>query len=181
MYPVRLNGSITSIREFHIDDLPAVMSVVGDERVTEWLSFDKRSTEQASDMLRGIICRAQQEPRNEYYLAIESLDEQLVGFVRLGLAGTCAGKLGYAIAAVYWGCKLATDAVHTITDFGFHTLGLHRISAAMGPDNKASLAIAHNLGMQYEGRIRDHVFTNGQWRDSLLYSVLAHEWPPPKS
>jgi RimJ/RimL family protein N-acetyltransferase len=30
--------------------------------------------------------------------------------------------------------------------------------------------------MTYEGRLRDHVHTNGAWRDSLLYSVLAHEW-----
>ncbi len=30
--------------------------------------------------------------------------------------------------------------------------------------------------MTYEGRIRDHVHTNGQWRDSLLYSVLTDEW-----
>jgi hypothetical protein len=27
-----------------------------------------------------------------------------------------------------------------------------------------------------EGRIRDHVFTNHSWRDSLLYSVLEDEW-----
>jgi RimJ/RimL family protein N-acetyltransferase len=30
--------------------------------------------------------------------------------------------------------------------------------------------------MTYEGRIRDHVYTNGRWRDSLLYSVLVNEW-----
>ena len=46
----------------------------------------------------------------------------------------------------------------------------------MGPGNTASIAIVRRLGMTYEGRIRDHVYTNGQWRDSLLYSVLADEW-----
>jgi hypothetical protein len=30
--------------------------------------------------------------------------------------------------------------------------------------------------MQQEGRIRDHVFTNGAWRDSLLFAVLEQEW-----
>lgn len=61
-------------------------------------------------------------------------------------------------------------------DFGFRELKLHRISVAMGPDNTASITAARRPGMTYEGRIRDHVYTNGQWRDSLLYSVLAHEW-----
>ncbi|GAB1690300.1 GNAT family N-acetyltransferase [Krasilnikovia sp. M28-CT-15] len=58
-------------------------------------------------------------------------------------------------------------------EFGFKELRLHRISAAIGPDNAASIAVAERLGMQYEGRIRDHVFTNGAWRDSLLYAVLS--------
>jgi RimJ/RimL family protein N-acetyltransferase len=42
--------------------------------------------------------------------------------------------------------------------------------------NTASIAIVRRLGMTYEGRIRDHVYTNGRWRDSLLYSVLVNEW-----
>jgi RimJ/RimL family protein N-acetyltransferase len=60
--------------------------------------------------------------------------------------------------------------------FGFRKLKLHRISAAIGPDNAASIAVVSKLGMQYEGRMRDHVFTNGAWRDSLLFSLLEHEW-----
>jgi RimJ/RimL family protein N-acetyltransferase len=52
----------------------------------------------------------------------------------------------------------------------------HIVSAAVGADNDASIAIVKRLGMQYEGRIRDHVFTNGDWRDSLLHSLLASEW-----
>nr|WP_240942156.1 GNAT family protein [Planosporangium thailandense] len=63
-----------------------------------------------------------------------------------------------------------------MVDFGFRKLGLHRISAAIGPDNASSIAVVDHLGMQYEGRIRDHVYTNGAWRDSRLYSVLASEW-----
>jgi ribosomal-protein-alanine N-acetyltransferase len=34
------------------------------------------------------------------------------------------------------------------------------------------------LGVQQEGRIRGHVFTNGAWRDSVLFAVLEHEWTP---
>lgn len=29
----------------------------------------------------------------------------------------------------------------------------------------------------HEGRIRDHMYTNGAWRDSGLFSILDHEWP----
>ena len=88
-----------------------------------------------------------------------------------------AAKLGYAIRADRWGKGYATDAARRMIDFGFVELRLHRISAAIGPDNAASIAVVGKLGMKYEGRIRDHVFTNGAWRDSLLYSVpSSNEW-----
>jgi RimJ/RimL family protein N-acetyltransferase len=60
--------------------------------------------------------------------------------------------------------------------FGFQVQDLHRITAAIGPDNTASIAVVKKLGFTREGRLRDHVFTNGAWRDSELYSILVHEW-----
>lgn len=178
MYPLQLHGSQVTLREFRSDDLEKVAALVGDDRVTDSLSFDSRSGDQAAEMLDGILSRAKQQPRTEYYFAVATAEDGLVGFARLGLDGVQAAKLGYAIAADYWGRGYATDAACTLMDFGFRTLNLHRISAAMGPDNTASITIAHRLGMAYEGCIRDHVHTNGQWRDSLLYSVLADEWQP---
>ena len=75
-------------------------------------------------------------------------------------------------------CALPIYAARTLITFGFGPLGLHRISAAAGPDNTASIAVIKRLGMAAEGRIRDHVYTNNAWRDSLLYSLLASEWAP---
>ncbi len=94
----------------------------------------------------------------------------------LAFDGVRAWKLGYAVAHDWWGRGIATDAARTITDYGFQELGLHRVSAAVGPDNTASIRLVEQLGMVREGVIRDHVFTNGAWRDSVLYSALAEEW-----
>jgi [ribosomal protein S5]-alanine N-acetyltransferase len=58
-------------------------------------------------------------------------------------------------------------------------LELHRITAAIGPENAASIAVVKRLGFTREGCLRDHVFTNGAWRDSELYSILAHERKAP--
>jgi ribosomal-protein-alanine N-acetyltransferase len=176
MYPVTLTGRVVTLREFRVDDAADALAVVGDDEVTRWLSFDSRDLPGATDMLKGAIERAQLEPRTEYYLAVTLADDNLIGFARLGLDGVQAGKLGYAIRADQWGHGYATDAARTLISFGFNGLQLHRISAAMGPDNAASTALVKRLGMQYEGRIRHHVFTNRAWRDSMLYSVLADEW-----
>jgi ribosomal-protein-alanine N-acetyltransferase len=174
---VQLDGQRVRLREFRHDDLDRSMGVVGDDRVTRWLSFDSLSREQQAECLAGAIIRAAEDPRNEWYLAITSqTGDELIGFVRLGLSGVEAAKLGYAIAADHWGHGYATDAAQTMISFGFRTLGLHRITAAIGPDNAPSIAVVKKLGFTREGRLRDHVFTNRAWRDSELYSILVHEW-----
>lgn len=177
VYPVRLLGERTVLREFAEHDIDQATALVGDSRVATWLSFDTRTRDETASMLRGIIERSHAEPRAEYYLAVTlATSDDVIGFARLGLDGVQAGKLGYAIKADHWGHGYATDAARALIGFGFATLHLHRISAAIGPDNAASIAVVQHLGFTYEGRIRDHVFTNGAWRDSQLYSVLAKEW-----
>jgi [ribosomal protein S5]-alanine N-acetyltransferase len=176
MYPVSLTGRVVRLREFRSDDAADALAIIGDDQVTRWLSFDSRNMAAAQAMVDGAAERAQLEPRTEYYLAVTTHNEELVGFARLAFAGVEAAKLGYAIRADRWGRSYATDATRRMVEFGFTELGLHRISAAIGPDNAASIAVVSKIGMQYEGRIRDHVFTNGAWRDSLLYSILSDEW-----
>jgi RimJ/RimL family protein N-acetyltransferase len=177
MSTVELMGKVVRLREFRTTDVDDSLDVVGDDRVTRFLSFDSRSRDEAREMIAGTIERARRDPRAEYYLAVTTHDDdRLIGFARLGLTGVQAAKLGYAIAAEHWGRGYATDAARTLITFGFTTLDLHRISAAIGPDNAASIAVVKRLGFTHEGRLRHHVFTNGVWRDSELFSVLAHEW-----
>ena len=171
-----LRGKRVSLRDFQATDLDAVAAIAGDERVTRWLSFDARDREGSARMLDAAVASALARPRTEYYLAVVPPDdESAVGFVRLALGGVKAGKLGYAVHADRWGHGYATDAAGTLIDYGFSELGLHRITAAVGPDNHASIHVLERLGFTLEGRLRDHVFTNGAWRDSLLYARLQHE------
>lgn len=175
--PIALAGERVRLREFRPSDLDAVHAIIGDDRVTWFLSFDSRHRSEAESMLAGMEERARHSPRTEYYLAITpASDDELVGFVRLALGGVHAAKVGYAVAHVHQGKGYATDAVRTVLDYAFGALGLHRVTAAIGPENITSLALAARLGFSREGVLRDHVHTNGAWRDSVLLSLLAPEW-----
>lgn len=174
MHPVEIVGSRVTIREFRVADVDRVVSIIGDDRVTNSLSFDARDKRQAESMITGVMERARSEPRTEYYLAIDA--PELVGFVRLGLSGIRAAKLGYAVRADEWRKGYASEAARLMLNFAFANLGLHRVSAAVGPLNEASIALSKKLGFTQEGTLRDHVYTNGAWRNSILFSVLADEW-----
>jgi ribosomal-protein-alanine N-acetyltransferase len=178
VYPVTIDGPRVRLRDFQEGDLDGCMSIVGDPEVTWYLSFDTRSRDQQASLLAADLARAQTDPRPDYYLAaIEMATDTMIGFARLGFDRPRTAELGYAIRADRWGKGYATEVSAIMLDFGF-TLGLHRIQAACGPDNTASQRVLTKHGFQYEGRMRDHVYTNGAWRDSLLYSLLDNEWAP---
>jgi ribosomal-protein-alanine N-acetyltransferase len=176
VFPVESTGSRITLREFRPEDLEASMTIVGDPEVTHSLSFDTRSQADQAERLAADIVRARTDPRPDYYLAIANRRDLLIGFVRIGLGRDQSGELGYALRREDWGKGYTTEAASLMIGFGFNALRLHRIQAACGPDNHASQRLLARLRFLPEGRIRDHVFTNGAWRDSMLYSLLEHEW-----
>lgn len=179
MYPVRIEGPRVVLRDFEPEDLDATLAIVGDPAVTWWLSFETRTRATQAQRLAEDIARAQSTPRPDYYLAVVDEACLLVGFARLGLGSHAGGELGYAIREDRWNRGYATEAAGLLVDFGFRELGLHRITASTAPDNLASHAVLARLGFVVEGLQREHVFTNGAWRDSTLYALLDHEWHGP--
>jgi ribosomal-protein-alanine N-acetyltransferase len=177
VYPVIIDGSRVRLRDFQDDDLDGCMTIVGDPGVTWYLSFDARTREQQDALLRADIARAKGDQRSDYYLAaVERSTNTLIGFVRLGFDRPRTAELGYALRRDRWGKGYATEIAALMLHYGYSVLNLHRVQAACGPDNVASQRVLAKLGFAYEGRMREHVFTNGAWRDSLLYSLLKHEW-----
>jgi RimJ/RimL family protein N-acetyltransferase len=89
------------------------------------------------------------------------------------------GDIGYVVRRNQWRQGYATEAAELLIQFGFDELGLHRISATTRPDNRASIRVLENIGMNLEGRLRDHMKTKDGWRDSLLYAIVRNEEVSP--
>jgi RimJ/RimL family protein N-acetyltransferase len=67
-------------------------------------------------------------------------------------------KLGWRLAAEYWGQGLATEGAQAVVDYGFQTLGLKEIVAITVPANTRSRRVMERLGMTPEGHsLRRHV------------------------
>ncbi|MEO8397647.1 MAG: GNAT family protein, partial [Chloroflexota bacterium] len=84
--------------------------------------------------------------------------------------------ISYALHQGYWGRGLMGQAAERIARYGFDTLKLNRLSAAVFPDNLASLRILEKLGMIREGCLRQYRSTRGAREDVLIYAALRAEW-----
>ena len=177
MYPVLLEGERLRLREFSKRDVDGVFRIYGDEEATRSLSFEPRTREQVETFVSKSIERSQERPRVEYALAgaLKATDEA-IGSARLALGDHRSGQIGFALAADWWGQGLGLEMVRLLLALGFDQLNLHRIWGARAPDNVASERLMLRLRMVEEGRIRDHIFKRNAWRDSIVHSVLEHEW-----
>ena len=69
-----------------------------------------------------------------------------------------------------------TEALKAVLGYGFSQMGLHRIEAMAAPYNTASLRLLQNMGFTFEGTLRQHYNVNGNMEDSVMYSLLKHEF-----
>jgi RimJ/RimL family protein N-acetyltransferase len=113
-----------------------------------------------------------------------SIVERATGTL-LGACGICyinwvdrSGDISIYIGAdgLYIDDVLAPDAARVLLRYGFQELNLHRIWAEIYDIDEKKQAFFKLLGFTLDGRHRETHWTEGGWRDSLFYGLLAHEF-----
>jgi [ribosomal protein S5]-alanine N-acetyltransferase len=133
---------------------------------------------------RRRLKRYQREAREDSayaFFVFRRADNALLGGctlsnVRRGVTQCCA--LGYWIGERFARQGYMFDAVRALVPFIFRTLGLHRIEAACLPTNEASTNLLAKIGFREEGLARRYLQINGEWRDHVLFGLLADEVRP---
>jgi [ribosomal protein S5]-alanine N-acetyltransferase len=162
------------LRPFELSDAPDVQRLAGareialntelvphpypDGAAEEWISTHQQAFDE----------------RSAVGFAITSLEtRELIGAI--GLVLTMAhdrGEIGYWIGVPFWGRGIATEAARAVIQYGFNTMGLHRIEALHFTRNPDSGRVLQKLGMQYEGRRRHWMKKWDEYQDVDLYAVL---------
>ena len=86
-----------------------------------------------------------------------------------------SAKLGYWVGEHYTRQGFARASVAAACKFSFETLGLHRLEAAVRPENEASVKVLGALNFTREGRGRGYLKINGVWEDHDIYAKLASD------
>ncbi|MGP4049381.1 GNAT family N-acetyltransferase [Streptomyces sp. 2A115] len=179
MYPVKRSSQRLDLHELAIEDVDAVFAIYGSAEATEHLSFEPRSRAQVGDIVARSIASATATPRTEYALAVIERDTaELIGFGRIATDPhqQRGATFGFALRPDAWGVGYGVETVRLLLGLAFEELGLHRVWGARSPLNEASARTMTAAGMTQEGVIREYIQKAGRWRDSVVHSMLDHEW-----
>ena len=166
------------LREIVLDDRDDIFAIRSDFAVTHHnIGAAYADPQQALDLIRSMRdgYTHHEELRWGITLAPDATVIGMCGFNYLDHRDH-RGSIGFDLNQTYWRRGIMTEAVAAMLDFGFNSLGFHRIEADASADNAASIALLHKLGFQDEGRQRDQFLEDDTYHDLLLFSLLANEW-----
>lgn len=90
-------------------------------------------------------------------------------------------SLGYGLDLHHTGRGLMHEALAAAIAEAFSPrVNLHRIQAAVRPENGPSLRVVRRLGFREEGLAHDYLYIDGAWRDHHLFALLNDRFVRPE-
>jgi len=84
-------------------------------------------------------------------------------------------EVGFMLDKEYTQHGYMKESGSAVVDFAFNTIGLHSIEAHTRPENIASSKTLETIGFAKDGCLRENVYFNERYWNTLIYSVLSNK------
>jgi len=176
-----LIGTKVYLRPLEREDAPRFVPWVNDTAVTRTLEafyrpinlqteadFIEKIYKSEHDVVLGIVIRA---------------TDALIGVVGLHQINF---KNRRAVFGIFigekdeWGKGYGTEATALITEYAFATLNLNRVVLRVHEDNERGIRAYEKVGFRREGVLRQDIYREGRYWDTLVMGILREEWESRK-
>jgi RimJ/RimL family protein N-acetyltransferase len=173
-----LIGDKVTLRGIRREDLPRIWEFNNDLEVELAGGGDPPSPQSLERLLADFDQNASHGGRDGASFAIEA-DGKVIGQCGLSrfdlTAGTC--ELGIIIGDKdYWGRGYGRQAVNLLVDYAFRLRNFRKVWLWVHGNNERAYRAYRACGFVEEGRLREHVYSNGRYVDAVYMGVLRHEW-----
>lgn len=156
------------------------------ERYAAWLNdqvvnqyLEIRYMTHSIESCSEFIAATNKDPNSHLFGIFLNEDDNHIGNIKLGFIDSryAHGQLSLFIGErKAWGKGFATEAIHSLTHYGFDKLGLERIEAGCYESNIASLRAFLKSHYQVEGFLRKKVISGDKRESCFWMAALKQEW-----
>jgi diamine N-acetyltransferase len=160
------------------EDLNFLMEQRWDADLTDYIIHNPISTYTQQKWYEK-ICKNGDVAMSIFYKEKEGEDPVLLGAVGLydfNYRHQRATWKTLRIPKQYQGLGLAFEASKMLIDYGFNTLNLNKITSDVFPHNESIIKLLAKMGFKEEGRLKQHYFHQGEFKDVLIYSLTRDEY-----
>jgi uncharacterized protein len=177
-----LRGDLVTLEPLSMAHVDGLFAAYGhDEEVWRWTTYPvpRHRDDIAAQVADALEHRA--AGVRAPWAQLDSRTGEVIGttsFYDLDEANRSLEIGGTVLARSAWRSGRNTEAKLLLLERAFDVLGCERVTWRTHASNLRSQAAIERLGATREGVIRRHkLLFNGLWRDSVVYGMLASEWP----
>lgn len=178
-----LRGEQVVLRAVQRDDLDRLWEILGSDLEIQSLVSARPPMPRSRAHLRQQFEQQLQAEQPIPRFVIE-VDQALVGRCELHsldqYSRVC--EVAIALGRDYWGQGFGQDAVSVLVRYAFHHLNMNKVALHVLADDDRAVGAYKKAGFVEEGRLREHAWHDGAYRDVLAMAVLrraAKEGPAP--
>jgi RimJ/RimL family protein N-acetyltransferase len=180
--PTEITAGRLHLRPWRPYDVDAVYGACQDPEIRRWTRLPTPyEPRHAEEFVTRQAPAAWADGTGAFFAVVDATSEELLASI--GLSGITAlgdAEIGYWCAVSARGQGVVSQAVTTVTRWGFGALGLARIEWRAAVGNVASLRVARKTGFTLEGILRQAlVVGDGQRVDCWVGARLPTDPPPP--
>ncbi len=159
-------------------DLPALLTVNGNDEVTRYLPYITWQTLADAAAWYARIGVARALGTTLQFVIAEKESDVAIGSCLLFRfeEASARAELGYVLGRGYWHSGYMNEALRAVIACGFGPLALRRIEAEVDVRNRPSARVLQKLGFMREGLLRERWVGKGEVKDVEIYGLLRHEW-----
>lgn len=127
-----------------------------------------------AESLKQFVEQVTRSKSDVMFAIIDKSNGRHIGNIKLGNINWVHrnGELGILIGdKASWGKGFGKDACALLVQYAFGKLNLHKVWLAVFSSNTAAYHLYKKLGFEEEGRLKEHVFSNGHFVDKILMSI----------
>lgn len=171
-------GERVTLRGVRREDLPRLWQFNNDLEV-ELAGGGDPPMPQTLERLQADIERETASGGRDGAVFVVETDGRIIGICQLSNVNETsrAAELGIAIGdKEYWGRGYGRETVSLLLDYAFRLRNFRRVWLWVHAGNERAIRAYEACGFVVEGRLREHVWSNGRYEDAVYMGVLRDDW-----
>jgi RimJ/RimL family protein N-acetyltransferase len=167
------------LRPIEPEDTSFIGKWLNDGVVTYYMFYGQRPLTTAQVL--KIIEAETESPNNAVFLVEDRSETKPIGFAGLYDIHLTARKAEFRVLLgekEYWNRGYGTEVTELLTYYGFDRLNLNRLWLGVTSENQAAIQAYQKAGYKMEGVLRQDIYRNSRYYDSVRMGILREEYYP---
>lgn len=174
----RIETNRLVLRKISEKDLYDMYTYSREEEVSRYLMWSPHlNLDETKGHIEYLLKEYRKGRCTDWGVALKENDELIgtCGFANIDTRNN-KGELGYVLSHLHRKKGYMREATRAVLYIGFEKLGLNRIEARILVGNTASEKLALDIGMKYEGTLRNALLIKEEYKSFSYYGITAEDY-----